>query len=681
MLEDFINKLKNKASGEISEQMIDQILEEAKNIAKDSGNGEITQEIVNKIAEKMINTGDYLKKFSDNSNPEWALNKIVDNGFCAACGTCEIVCPNNFVDFDEGPSLGEYCRRLGHGMCQEVCPRVSSGRYQISLREDFFEEYYYAKGSTNGQDGGVVTTFLKDLIKKGKIDGAIVVGDAKWKPVSLIIKDADALDHTVKSKYAISPLSALKKAGNMGLEKVAVVGLPCQVEGIRKYQYYPYLAKHSSEIGDEGYPVKLPKIEYLIGLFCTEKFTLDTIKKTCADNEIDIGDVEKFDVSNGKFIMKTADKTIEVPVKDMEAFSGCDVCRDFASDLADVSVGNVGSPEGYSTVIVRTEKGKDIADAVTLEEGADLEAINKLADFKLKRFRKNIDERIKNNEFVSYYWNDYKGGSGVRADGNYFVRVRAKPSGFYQLEDTEYINKIAEEYQARIKLTNRGTYELHDIKPKDVEEVTEKLDAHNLLTGSEGPLVRATLACPGQFNCSLGLIPTTALCYELEEKFSEMPANYKFKIAINGCPNKCSRPQIHDFGIAGITYPKVNSEKCNGCGRCEDVCKVNAPSIRGQTSYTNYSICYGCGKCIKACPHEARETKFHGYEVYVGGKAGRQVIEGVRLELENTDEIVDLISKVIKTYNKLAIKPQKERLAQTMERIGQAQFMEEVKNA
>ena len=176
MLEDFINKLKNKASGEISEQMIDQILEEAKNIAKDSGNGEITQEIVNKIAEKMINTGDYLKKFSDNSNPEWALNKIVDNGFCAACGTCEIVCPNNFVDFDEGPSLGEYCRRLGNGMCQEVCPRVSSGRYQISLREDFFEEYYYAKGSTNGQDGGVVTTFLKDLIKKGmKFVGTTII--------------------------------------------------------------------------------------------------------------------------------------------------------------------------------------------------------------------------------------------------------------------------------------------------------------------------------------------------------------------------------------------------------------------------------------------------------------------------------------------------------------------------
>ena len=678
MLEDIINKLKTKSQDGFSQELIDQIISEAKDVAKDN-NSEVTEEIVGKVADKMINAGDYLKKFTADDDNQWLLNKIVDNEFCAACGTCEIVCPNNFVDFDEGPSLGEYCRRLGNGMCHEVCPRVSSGRYQISIREDFFEKYYYAKGAANGQDGGVITTFLKDLIAKGKIDGAIVVGDVKWKPVSLIIKDADALEHAAKSKYAISPLSALKKAGDMGLEKVAVVGLPCQIEGLRKYQYYPYLAKHSSEIGDEGYPVNLPKIEYLIGLFCTEKFKLQTIKEVCLENEIDIGDVTKFNVSNGKFIMETPDKTINVPVKDVELFSGCKVCRDFSSDLADVSIGNVGSPEGYSTVVIRTKKGEDIADAVTLEEGVDKTAIDKLTQFKLKRFHKEIDERVKNDEFVSYYWNDYKGGVGIRSDGNYFVRVRAKPSGFYDVEEAELINEVVKDYEARIKLTNRGTYELHDIKPIDVEEVVKKLDDNNLLTGSEGPLVRGTLACPGAFNCSLGLIKTTELCYELEDKFCEMPANYKFKIAINGCPNKCSRPQVHDFGIAGIKYPEVEAEKCNGCGRCEDVCKVNAPSIRGEMSYTNETICYGCGKCIKACPHDARVAKFEGYEVYVGGKTGRDVIEGVRLELENTDEIVDLLTRVIDTYNRLAIKPQKERLGQTMKRIGQAQFMKEVK--
>ena len=67
----------------------------------------------------------------------------------------------------------------------------------------------------------------------------------------------------------------------------------------------------------------------------------------------------------------------------------------------------------------------------------------------------------------------------------------------------------------------------------------------------------------------MGLIETTLLCYELEEKFTEFPSNYKFKIAINGCPNKCSRPQLHDFGINGVKFPTTNPDKCNGVGRIE----------------------------------------------------------------------------------------------------------------
>ncbi|MDK2988372.1 MAG: sulfite reductase, partial [Methanothermococcus sp.] len=105
---------------------------------------------------------------------EWKLNDvIVDTNQCAKCSTCAIVCPNNLVKFNEKPYIGEECLRKGNGMCFEVCPRVSSGKYQIKIREKFKEEYYYGKGDVEGQDGGVVTTFLKYLLKNKKIDGAI----------------------------------------------------------------------------------------------------------------------------------------------------------------------------------------------------------------------------------------------------------------------------------------------------------------------------------------------------------------------------------------------------------------------------------------------------------------------------------------------------------------------------
>ncbi len=35
----------------------------------------------------------------------------------------------------------------------------------------------------------------------------------------------------------------------------------------------------------------------------------------------------------------------------------CRVCTDFANDFADISVGGVGSPEGYTTTVLRTELG------------------------------------------------------------------------------------------------------------------------------------------------------------------------------------------------------------------------------------------------------------------------------------------------------------------------------------
>lgn len=611
---------------------------------------------------------------------EWKLNEIVDNGLCAKCGTCVVVCPNSILTFEEVPKLTDECLRKGHGMCYDVCPRVSSGKYQIKIRENFKEEYYYGKGDVEGQDGGVVSTFLKYLLENKKIDGAIIVGDECWKPVSLIVQNPKDVEKAAKSKYTTSTLDALREAGEMGIEKVAVVGLPCQIAGLRKLQYFPYLAKYDGELGKNGKLAKLPKIEYLIGLLCTEKFEYDGLKETLSKNNVNIEDVKKFDIKKGKLIVILEDgKECRIPLKDIEMCAGCKMCRDFDAELSDVSVGCVGSPDGYSTVIIRTEKGEEIKNAIELKEGVDLDAIEKLRELKLNRFKKELERRKENNEKISFYWIADYGGIGRQGDGNHFVRIRAKPSGWYSLDEVKEIVKIAEKYNGRIKMTNRGGFEIHNISPFDAEDIALELVEKDIITGSEGPLVRATLACPGEGNCKSGLIPTTELCSIIEDNFKEHPAPYKFKIAISGCPNKCVRPQIHDIGIVGVKFPVVN-DNCNGCGRCADVCKVEAINVRGETSYTNYNVCIGCGKCIKACPNEGRDVKEEGYMVYIGGKSGREVVEGISMKLMSLDEILNLIDKVLIVYHKYAKKPQRERLSAVMERVEKGKFLEEVMN-
>ena len=610
---------------------------------------------------------------------EWKLNEIVDNGLCAKCGTCVVVCPNNILKFEEVPKLSEECLRKGNGMCYDVCPRVSSGKYQIKIRENFKKEFYYGKGNIEGQDGGVVSTFLKYLLENKKIDGAIVVGDECWKPVSLIVQNPDDIKKSAKSKYTISTLDALREAGEMGIEKVAVVGLPCQIAGLRKLQYFPYLAKYDGELGKNGKLAKLPKIEYLVGLLCTEKFEYEGLKESLAKNNINIEDVKKFDIKKGKLIVITENEEYKIPLKDIEMNAGCKICRDFDAEMADISVGCAGSPNSHSTMIIRTEKGEEIKNAVELIECVDLDAIEKLRELKHNRFKKELERRKENNENISFYWLGDYAGVGKRADGTHFIRIRAKPAGWYSLNEVKEIVKIAEKYNGKIKMTNRGAFEIHNISPFDAENITLELAEKELLTGSEGPLVRATLACPGEGNCGSGLINTTELCSIIEDNFRERPAPYKFKIAISGCPNKCVRPQIHDIGIVGVKFPITNEENCNGCGRCADVCKIEAIDIRGETSYTNYNSCIGCGKCIKACPNKGRDTKEEGYMVYVGGKSGREVVEGISMKLMNIEEILNLIDKVLIVYHKYAKKPQRERLVAVMDRVGKCKFLEEVK--
>ncbi|MBW9220623.1 Coenzyme F420 hydrogenase/dehydrogenase, beta subunit C-terminal domain [Methanothermococcus sp. SCGC AD-155-M21] len=612
---------------------------------------------------------------------EWKLNEIVDNNLCASCGTCAIVCPNNIVVFEDSPKLKEECLRKGHGMCYDICPRVSSGGYQIRIRGDFKEKekYYYGRGDVEGQDGGVVSTFLKYLLENKKIDGAIVVGDECWKPVSLVIQNPEDIEKSAKSKYAISTLDALRKAGEVGIERVAVVGLPCQISGLRKLQYFPYLAKYDGELGKNGKMVKLPKIQYLIGLFCNKKFEQRSIEEILEKNNLNMEDIEKFDIKKGKFTITTHNnEKHSIPLENIEYCKGCNVCRDFDAQMADVSVGCAGSPENYSTIIMRTKKGEDIKNAIELKEEVNIEFIEKMRKLKMDRFKGEIERRRNNGEKISYYWITDYGGVGKRADNTYFIRIRAKPGGWYSTEEINEIINTSKRYNGKIKITNRGAFEIHCIDPFYVEELVLELSKRNFITGSEGPLVRATLACPGGGNCSSGLIDTNELGVIIDERFKEHPAPYKFKIAISGCPNKCVRPQIHDIGIVGVKYPETN-ENCNGCGRCADVCKVEAIDIRGETSYTNYNSCIGCGKCIKACPNEGRDIKEGGYMVYVGGKSGREIINGIPLRLMDIEEIINLIDKVLKVYIKYAQKPQRERLGAVMHRIGTGKFLEEVK--
>lgn len=224
----------------------------------------------------------------------------------------------------------------------------------------------------------MVTEILASAMEMGLIDRAVVVGrDENWKPVILQATSVEELKEAAGTKYSfVSVMPELRKAIKSG--NVAIVGTPCMVSGARNLQ--SNLLKYRKNL------------KLVVGLFCMENFYYDQLAEALKSKGVDdLTKVEKMDIKKGKFIVKIGEEEISFGVKELDDIvpSGCKVCQDFVAVESDVSVGSVGSPDGFSSVIVRTEVAKKIVDYIK-EKGyvefseANVEVIKKLINYKKK---------------------------------------------------------------------------------------------------------------------------------------------------------------------------------------------------------------------------------------------------------------------------------------------------------
>ena len=635
----------------------------------------------------------------------------MEPGACAQCGTCAAVCPQGKIEMTEdGPEPREECARRGEGNCRVVCPRTSTGAYHLGLRtagsryEPLLGGYRRAVGAVAadeelrglGQDGGAVVALARYALEEGVVDAVVgVTAGSAWKPSVTIVEEPGRVRELAGSKFSrVSLVEALAEAAERGLERVLAVGLPCQVNGLAKLRHFEIVGKGARALRDvEGSPADaLPEIVAVIGLFCTENFEYEGLRSFLRERDIDIGEVERFDVEAGELVVRLPDGERRFDVKELRDAvpDGCRVCHDFAARLADVSAGSVGTPDGVTTLLIRSERGEELVEGAvesgylrlrgSVEEGE----VRRLARWKRDRALREVRRRLleEGKEVPAFWVGDY-GGIVARADGTFALRVKVGPGGW--VDDAGVFRTIAGliEEGYRVKFTDRQQLEIHGVPAVEVPRVVDRLREAGLSTGSEGPLVRTILACPGEGNCASGRLNTEELARRLEGELAEEPTPYKFKIALSGCTNGCVRPQHNDLGFAGAARPGVDPEKCTGCGQCADVCKVDAiriVTVDGSEvgcSETDYKRCVYCGKCIDACPEEARYAEEEGVIVWLGGKGGREPVEGVRVEAFLDPEDVPRVAReIVRRYRELAEEPQKERLADTIRRCGVGPFLE-----
>jgi bidirectional [NiFe] hydrogenase diaphorase subunit len=296
---------------------------------------------------------------------------------CIGCGSCAIICPTDAIRSISNiyPITPDDLRDLED--------RFLKGERNEDL--GIYSELIAGRTSVPGQDGGMVTSLLIAGLQKKIFDAAIVVFPREiFGAEAVVVDEVEGIMRARGTKYVrVSMIAPLKEALREGKRRIAVVGTPCQVRALRKLQSYGYL---DNEFPDADITI--------LGLFCFESFNYLNLraylKKTMG---VDIENADKIQISKGKYIVSQSGKDYAINVKELEdeTSEGCQFCNDFVSRLADISIGSVGSPERYSTVIVRSDKGRRLLDAVEFDKGkVDRAELVKLVQLKKRKADKNI---------------------------------------------------------------------------------------------------------------------------------------------------------------------------------------------------------------------------------------------------------------------------------------------------
>ena len=311
------------------------------------------------------------------------FDEVINMGLCCFCGGCSGGCPY-LVSYQGRMVLMDNCI-LSDGQCYQYCPRtytdmdlISQQAFGVPYGEEeigIVKEIFLARSADTeirekGQDGGVVTTLLSVALAEGIVDGIIETKmDDDKTPRGFIARNREELLECAGNSYEPgSALEVLNRLPRESTEKLAVVGLPCQVAALGKMKTFP--PKNRANIGN---------VKLVIGLFCG--WALADGFHQFLQEHFDLSQVTKFDIPHHPahtfdVYTKSGKESIELEEIRQYINEACSYCFDMTSEFADISVGSGRAKfKGWNTVIVRSKVGVELMNIAKTNHALEIQSI------------------------------------------------------------------------------------------------------------------------------------------------------------------------------------------------------------------------------------------------------------------------------------------------------------------
>ena len=284
------------------------------------------------------------KAFSD------LADSVISRGLCRVCGACSLICPVDVIHVSQAKAelVGE-C--ISCGLCSAVCPVINETSVLKPRRIVLAKP---KESPPKFKTCGTTTTILSQLLSRGVVDAVLVsrmetgaIPHSYLASTTSEVKAAGGADY-----FSFGHIHALKQPMKEG-KRVAVVGVGCCIEGLHhvmsKSRAYSKSAK------------------YNIGVFCSAQLDRDRTLELLEGRGFPVNQVASINIKGGRArITKETGGELTVSLSELDVAKRrcCSFCLNVENINADLSIGEMGAPDGSVIVIVRTEAGEEILDQV-----------------------------------------------------------------------------------------------------------------------------------------------------------------------------------------------------------------------------------------------------------------------------------------------------------------------------